>query len=279
MALTNQKVVGVVCRRDLHTAGSKADFHVFVGNHRNLAPNHRQNQRFANQVCVLFIVRVDGNGGIAKHGFGTGGGNLHKLAFLALDGVADMPEEAGLLAVFHLGVRKRGNAVRTPVDNAVSAVDQSFLIKVDKHLAHRAGATFVKGKALARPIAGSAQLFELTGNSCLIFIFPLPNALQKFFAPQIIAGQSLFFAQALLYLNLRGNAGVVGSGNPNGVIPLHSLIANKNILQGFVQRVPHVELSRHVGRRNDHREMLGIVFGIGRKVALFAPFGINAVLK
>ena len=190
-----------------------------------------------------------------------------------------MPEEPCLLAILHLGVRKRGNAMRTPVDDAVAAVDQALLVQIDEHFAHGAGTALVKGEPLARPIAGSAQLFELTGNAGLVFILPLPNALQELFAPQVVAGQALFLTQAFLHLDLRGNTGVVGAGNPNGVVSLHSLIANKNILQGFVQRVTHMELSRNVGGRNDHRKMGGFVFDVGRKQPFFAPFGVNAILK
>ena len=49
----------------------------------------------------------------------------------------DMPEMTGLFLVLNLGVRKRGAALGTPVDDAVAAVDQPFFVQADEHLAYR----------------------------------------------------------------------------------------------------------------------------------------------
>ena len=190
-----------------------------------------------------------------------------------------MPEEARLLAVFHLGVGQRRDAMRTPVDDAVAAIDQSLFIEVDKHFADGAGAALVKGEALTRPIAGSPQFFELPRDARLVFILPLPNAFEEFLASEVVARQALFLAQTLLDLDLRGDAGVIRSGDPKGIVPLHTLVANQNVLQGFVKRVTHVELPRDVRWRNDHRKMRRVVLRVGRKVAFLAPIGVDAVLE
>ena len=277
--LTDQKVVRVMRGRNLHTACPKADFHVLVGNYGDLPPHKRQNQRFADQVLGLFVVRVDRNRGIAEHCFGTGGRNLHVLPLFALDGVTDMPEIALLFGVFDLRVGQRCNAMRTPVDDAVAAVDQSLFIEVDEHLPHGFGTALVKGKALSGPVAGRAEFLQLTRDARLVLILPLPHALEEFLAPEVVAGQPLLHAQAFLDLDLRGDARVVCSGNPKGIVALHPLIANQNILQGLVERVPHVELSRDVGRRDDHRKMLRLIGYVGRKIALVAPILVDTILK
>ena len=277
--LADQEVVGVMRRRNLDAAGPEADFHILVPDDRNLPVHNRQDHGFADEVAVLLIVRVDRHRGIAEHGLGTGGGHLDIRARLPLDGVAHMPEAAGLLGINHLGVRERREAVRAPVDDAVAAVNQPLFVKLDKHLAHRARAALVKGEALAGPVTGGAQLFELPRDARLVLVLPMPDPLEEFLPPQVVPGQALLLAQALLHLDLGGNAGVVGARHPQRVVALHPLVAHQNVLQGFVQRVTHVQLSGDVRWGNDDRKVLGPFVRVGREIALVAPALIDAVLK
>ena len=94
---------------------------------------------------------------ISKQSFRTCSCDL-KETFCSYDRVLDVPEMSCLLAVFDLRVGEGGSAVRTPVDDAVAAVDQPFFIEVDEDLLDCAGAAFVHREALARPVAGRAQL-------------------------------------------------------------------------------------------------------------------------
>ena len=61
-------------------------------------------------------------------------------------------------------------------------------------------------------------------------------------------------------LHLCGNAGVVGSRLPKRVISLHPPPPDQNVLEGIVQRMAHVQLSRNI-RRGNHN-------GIGRLILL-----------
>ena len=63
------------------------------------------------------------------------------------------------------------------------------------------------------------------------------------------------------------------------LVLLQFFVANENVLQGFVQRVSHVELTCDVGGRNDDRKMFCFIFDVGRKIALVAPILIDLVLK
>ena len=157
VALPDEEVVRVVRGRDLHAARAEADLDIVVGDDRNLSADNRQNQRLADKVGVALIVRVDGDGGVAEHRLGAGGGNLDILV-AALDRVLDVPEMACLFAVLDLRVGEGGCAVRAPVDDAVAAVNQPFFIEVDEDLLDRAGTALVHREALARPVAGGAQL-------------------------------------------------------------------------------------------------------------------------
>ena len=148
IALTHEEVVGVMGGCDLHTARSEADLYVLVGNDGDLAVDDGKDQGLADEVLGCLVVGVDRHGGISEHGFGTGSSHFHE-AILALDGILDMPEMTVLLRIFHLCVRQGGNAVRTPVDDAVSAVDQALVVEIDEYLADGAGAALVHGKALS----------------------------------------------------------------------------------------------------------------------------------
>ena len=118
--------------RDLDAPRSEPDFHIVIGDNGDFPTHDRQNQRLADQMPGCLIIRVDRNGGITEHGFRAGGCHLD-IAILAFDGVLDVPEEAGLLGVFDFCIRQRRGAVRAPVDDAVTAVNQSLVIEIDEH--------------------------------------------------------------------------------------------------------------------------------------------------
>ena len=276
--LADKEVVGVVRGRDLDAPRSEPDFHIVIGDNGDFPTHDRQNQRLADQMPGCLIIRVDRNGGITEHGFRAGGCHLD-IAVLTFDGILDVPEEAGLLGVFDFCVRQCRGAVRTPVDDAVTAVNQSLIIEIDEHFPHGTGAAIVHGKALARPIAGGTQLFELPCNACLVGVLPRPYAAQEFLTSEVVARLSLVHAQALLHLDLRGYAGVVGAGNPQGIVALHPLGAHQNILQCLVQRVPHVELTGHIRGGDDHRKGGRGICRIRGEVSPVAPHLIDAVFK
>ena len=136
VALAHLKVVGVVGRGDLHDAGALFHVGVLVADDGDLLVEQRQNHMAAMQMGIAGVRRVDGHGGVAQHGLGTGGGQLQHLAGF-LDLVQQVPEAAVLFLVFHLGVRNGGVAVGAPVDHPVAAVDQALVIQADKHFLAR----------------------------------------------------------------------------------------------------------------------------------------------
>ena len=71
---------------------------------------------------------------------------------------------------------------------------------------------------------------------------------------------------------LRGDAGVIGAGHPQGVVALHPLQADEDVLQRVVQRVAQVQRAGDVRRRNDDREGLAASWiGLAVKVAALDP--------
>ena len=218
------------------------------------------------------------NSGIAEHCFGTGGCNGNELV-RALYGVSDMPEAAFLFAILYLCVGKGGAAVGAPVDDAVAAVDKSLVIEVYKHLTNSARAALVHREALTRPVAGRAELFELIYNARAVLIFPVPYALEEFLSAEVVSCKSLVYSEVFLNLDLGCNARMVGAGNPEGGIALHTLGSYKYILEGLVKRVSHMKLTGYVRRGDNYREGRLFGVGVGRKILFLAPLTVNSFLK
>ena len=74
----------------------------------------------------------------------------------------------------------------------------------------------------------------------------------------------LLFQQPPLDDGLRGDAGVVGAGHPEGVEALHPPPADQDVLQRVVERMAQVQSPGHVRRRDDDRERLAACSGSAR---------------
>ena len=212
------------------------------------------------------ILRVHGHAGVAHHGLGPGGG-YHQVARPVGEGIADVPEVAGLVLVLHLRVGEGGDAVGAPVDNAASLVNKALIVELAEGLPDGLGKPLVHGEAGPGPVAGHAHLLLLLDNAVSVLFLPLPDPLEELLPAQVIAAQALVDPEVLFHLHLGGDAGVVHAGDPEGGIALHPLEAGKDILEGAVQGVAHVELARDVGGRHDDGE--GLFRGV--RVAVEAP--------
>ena len=93
--------------------------------------------------------------------------------------------------MLHLRIGQRRPAVRAPVDEAVSPVDQALFIEIDKSCHHRSAAAFVHGEALSAPVTGTSQLSDLLLDRAAVFLFPFPDALQKLLTAEFLFGQYL----------------------------------------------------------------------------------------
>ena len=64
-----------------------------------------------------------------------------------------------MLFVFDLQIRQCRMTPVAPVDYVISAIDKAFLVKLNKHLAHGYGQSFIHGEAFPPPVTGSSQAF------------------------------------------------------------------------------------------------------------------------
>ncbi len=61
---------------------------------------------------------------------------------------------------------------------------------------------------------------------------------------------------------------MIGSGDPQGGVPLHAFVTYQDILQRVVAGMPYMKLSRNVGRRNNDGERF--LFGIPHALEIIA---------
>ena len=128
MTLPHLKVVGVMGRRDLDGTSTEGFIDIFIGKQRNLTVDNRQDQRLADDVLIALIVWMNGNTRIAEHRLRTRRSDFDILV-RAFDLIAQMPEMALLRLMLNLDVRDCRVAVRAPVRDARTLIDETFFIK------------------------------------------------------------------------------------------------------------------------------------------------------
>jgi hypothetical protein len=286
--LRDLEVVGVVRRGDLHRAAAELRVRVLVADHGDAAAGERQLHLAAQERGVPRVVRMHRDGGVAEHGLRTRGGD-HQVRPAVVqarqaggvgaggDGVAQMPEFAVRLLRLRLLVGERGEAARAPVDDAVAAVDEPLLVQTHEHLAHRRGELRVQREAGARPVRRRPDGAELPQDGAARLADELPHAFDEGLAAQVVARLSLAREQALDHV-LRGDAGVVGAGEPERLAPLHPPPADEHVLHRVVEAVPHVQHRRHVGRRDDDHVRIAPRVRVRAEVSLRLPTGVERVL-
>ena len=94
----------------------------------------------------------------------------------------------------------------------------------------------------------------------------------NFVAAELVAVGLLPLHQLALDHHLRGDAGVVGARLPQHVLAAHALEAAQHVLQRVVERVPHVQRARHVGRRDDDASRSSALARSGRPALKASAF-------
>ena len=146
--------------------------------------------------------------------------------------------------------------VGIPVDQPLVAIDQPFLVELHEDLDDGARQPLVHGEALARPVAGRAEPFQLIDDDAAGLGLPRPHLLHEGLAADGAAVRLLPFHHPPLDHHLRGDAGVIHARLPEHVLAAHALEADQDVLQRVVERMPHMERAGDVRRRDDDREML-----------------------
>jgi hypothetical protein len=151
-----------------------------------------------------------------------------------------------------------GAQLGVPVDEALVLVDQPLIIERDEYLDDGAREAFIHGEALSRPVAGGAETFQLVEDDAARLGFPRPHALQELLASHGAAGRLLALQELAFDHHLGSDACVVGADLPQYVAAAHALEAAQHVLQRVVERVPDMERTGDVRRRDDDGVGLGV---------------------
>ncbi len=244
-----------MARRYLQRARAEGHVYVLIGDDGNLAVEHGHQGHAADERSVALVVGMDGHGCIAQDRLRPRRGHGQEAA--AGDGVVEVVELALLDAVLDLQVRDGRLQAGRPVDQVLILIDQPQAVETDERLAHGGREAFVEREALALPVARRAQPAQLAGDVATVLLFPLPGAAQELVAADLQPGRALV-AQHPFHLELGGDAGVIGSGNPQRGPTLHPRAADHQVFQGDEHGVAHVEFAGDVGRGDGDDERLGV---------------------
>ena len=138
-----------------------------------------------------------------------------------------------------------------PVDQALAAINQTLFIHLDKGLddsvveirslrATGLARCTVHRKGKPRPVHRCAKTFVLGHNRAARLFFPFPDFLSESLAAQFDTAGAACFCQLTFDNHLSCDAGVIETGLPQRIEPLHPLPTDQNIHQSVVERVAHV---------------------------------------
>src|ERR1700737_381485 len=269
--LANFKIYFVMCGRDFEDAGPEFGIDHFIGNHRNFFARQRTPHFFADKIGIPLVFRMNGDAGVGHDCFRTRGRDFQKFSGLIDDFVANVVKTSALRLVNDFLVRQRGLRSRVPVDHAPAAIDQFLFVKIDKDLLNRANIIVVERIALARPIGRTAKPLELLNDDATVLVLPFEDALQKFFAAEIVARHAFIFAEPLFGGGLFSNAGVIHPGQPKHFESLHPRASRENVLNAVIQDVAEREDTGDVWRRHHDREWLLLRARVRFKIAIVGP--------
>ena len=183
-----------------------------------------------------------------------------------------------LLLILNLCIGYRSKTLRTPVDDTFASVNKSLFVKTNENLFNSLVTALVHSKALTLPVCRRTNLAKLFYNTSAVLFFPFPCTLKEFFTSDVLFGDTLL-THSLNNFSLGCDRSVVCAGKPQCAVSLHSFKSDKNILQGIVECVTHMELTCDVRRRHNDSIRLFILVYLCVKKAVIHPKVIYSVFK
>ena len=212
---------------------------------------------------------MNGDCRVAQHRFGTCRGDDDVL-LRAGYGITDMPQMALLLFVDDFEIRQRRKCSRVPVDQILSAIDESFFVEAHKGFSYGARRARIHGEALAGPIAACPDALELPDDATSVFLLPGPHVLEELLSTDLAAIDALF-AKVSLDQHLGRDACMVGAGKPQHVVALHAPPSHRDVGQRNFVHVADVQCAGNVGRGR-HQTVGGLIaIVVGDKKLVFDP--------
>ena len=282
VAFPDFKVRLVVRGRDLEHAGAELELDGLVADDRDrllIFERERPDRVLADVFRVAFVLRVDGDRGVARNRLGARRRDGEERSRLLGDFDFEIVEEALVRLHDDFLVRERRERRRAPVHHALAAVDIALFVEIDEDLLNARGILFVHREAFPRPVAGAAELLELIDDDAALLALPRPDALEKRLSAEVAARLAFGLAELFFDHDLRGDARVVRSRQPEHFLAVEPRLARENVLNRVVEHVAHVQHAGDVRRRDDDG-IRGALFaharGIGGEAAALDPVLIPA---
>ncbi len=186
----NLKIIGIMGRGYLQ--GARAEFHANVGipNDRNPPVGQGQHHLIYREILISGIIGMNGDSRVAKQGFRSGCCNQQTVRTV-WKRIPDMIQKTVHILMFNFQIRQCGMAPMTPVDDIITPVNQSFMVKLNKYFSNRFGKATVHGESFALPVTGCAKPFQLIDNGASGFFPPGPYRFNKFFPAQLVTADAL----------------------------------------------------------------------------------------
>jgi hypothetical protein len=105
-----------------------------------------------------------------------------------------------------------------------------------------------------------------------VFFLPLPGILEELLTGEVflIDSHSLQLRNDLIFCS---DAGVVRSGDPAGILSVHTGLADKDVVERVVKDMAHVKDTCHIGRGYyDSVRFSGV--GLGMETLILKPISI-----
>ena len=205
------------------------------------------------KALVARVGRVDGYGDVAEHGFGAGGGDDDGAGSVG-EGVADVVELAETVFVGDFEIGDGGLLDGVPVDDVGAAVDEALLVEADEGFFDGDGesrSSMVKYSRDQSTEAPRRRIWSVMAEP--YFSFQAQTLSVKASRPMALRSVPSE-ASWRSTISLGGDAGVVGSGDPEGGFAGHAMPTGEDVHLGLVEHVAHVEAAGDVGGREEHGE-------------------------
>ena len=179
MSLTHSKVVRVMSWGYFNKTSTKACINMPVRENWNLSVNNGQNNGLSNKISLFWVLRRNSYARITQHGLWTSSsyGNVFNAINRLFEWVAQVPKMALLVSVLCLIVRDRSLAMRTPVYDALTAINELVMIPVNKDLTNSLGVLRRHSELLVIKINGAAHALNLRNNGSAVLARPIPASL------------------------------------------------------------------------------------------------------
>src|ERR1700722_16051908 len=227
VAFAGFEIVGIVRWRDFHGARAELGIGHFVEHDRDLPIHQREEHLFIAQFVDALVGRINGDGSVTEHRFRTRGCD-YQFQITADNRINNVPQVALRFLVLHFEVGNGGLAARAPVHHVLAAINKTLFVEPYEGFAHRAREAGIESETRAGPIAAYAGALHLLDDLAAILFFPLPDAGFEFFTAQVVPRQ-IFLRQLPLHHDLRGDAGMIGTGDPQSYFSGHALPAHLGI--------------------------------------------------